>query len=260
MNKFVLKFLFFIFFSTLFASCQTTSFLPQTQNVPLFTRDSQLRVSTAFTYRSIELQGAYSPINHFGIILNTQANSHYFMPEIGVGGYYSLNKKIITEIYGGYGYGKLKFNDTVKSNDVFHNSPSIKYYDVDLKANKYFLQPAFGIKFNDKIDLALSFKICYWDFSKYSYLYRRYEHITENPNSPITLQYTDSVNVSMGNQFSFEPAITFKVGGKYAKFMMQTGIYFLNNSSKGYLNPYNPSPFFIRLGATVNVDFRDLKE
>jgi hypothetical protein len=259
MKSIYLTFFLLSLFLICLESCHTHTFLPQTQNVPLFTKDSQLQVSSALTYRSAELQLAYSPLNHLGVIANGFLGNYSRMGELGVGAYYSYDNKFITEMYGGYGSGynqakikKESFGFNSLTQNGYYN------YDINLKTNWFFIQPDVGIRFNNKISLALSAKVCYWTFPKYYYYAERWESDHSNP-SIVYLGKKDSINITNGKQVTFEPAITFKVGGKYAKFMIQTGVYMLNNVSKGSINPYNNFPVFVRLGMNADVDFSKIK-
>ncbi len=75
-----------------FSGCYTTSFLPQTHNVPLFTEKNQVRINPTHSLRAFDLQLANAPVNHLGIVTNIQATPRYYMTEIGAGGFMQQKK------------------------------------------------------------------------------------------------------------------------------------------------------------------------
>lgn len=245
----------FIFLSAAFTGCHTHSFIPQTQNVPLFTDKHQVSVDAALTYRSIEIQGATSPVDNLGVMVNIMARTEGSSAEAGVGYFYSPDKKFVAEVYGGYGRGVNRFkNEHETQNSIFG---TVGYYnrDINVVANRLFIQPAVGIHFNDKINLAFSFKTCYWQFPQY-YSKTEFWEKGDASGTYYFLKNKDSVNVSYGNQMTYEPAITFRAGGKYGKFMVQAGA-FIYQDFRRDLYPYNGFPLFIRFGACVNIDVKD---
>jgi len=250
MKKRIIHYFILAFSYSFIIGCRTTTFLPQSHNVPLFTDKNQLYVNTSFSSKTLDFQTAYSPIKNMGVMINGQLGQSYIMPEIGLGGYYSFNKTLIAELYGGGGKSKMDF---IKTSHSFYllSYTDRKEYDVNFDATKIFLQANLGAKFNDKINLSFSLKTSYWYFSNYYYHYEWWKFDSGSGNHQ-TLAEKDSINVKNESQITIEPAITLQTGGKYAKYMLQTGV---NFSSYGNLNPYNQNPFFIRLGVSVNIDF-----
>ncbi|CAN5488626.1 hypothetical protein BH10BAC1_BH10BAC1_05150 [soil metagenome] len=250
------KLLFTILYFTahLFSGCYTTSFLPQTHNVPLFTGEKQIRITPTHSIRAAELQLAYAPINHLGIIANIQATPRYYMPEIGVGAFYSTKNILVTEVYLGFGTGKLK--DSLSYYDRLLSS-SDKFLGIDITTYKFFLQPNLGVRFSEKIDLSFSAKCTYWYFPKYHYHYERWEYFgTSSPR----LNYTEHVDEKDGYGITIEPAITFRIGGEHTKFMIQTGFSASHETGDLVLSPYRDNYAFVRLGVSVNFSLFKKKE
>ena len=250
-NKLIF-YLIFCFTSVFFTGCYTTSFLPQTQNVPLFTNKNQVRINPTHSFRTFELQLAYAPINHMGIIANIQASPRYYMTEIGAGAFYSKNNFIVTEVYCGLGTGRLK--DSI----IYHDFPVMpsddRYLGIDITAYKFFIQPNIGVKFSEKIDLSFSAKCTYWYYPNYYYNYERWDRTIRGSGPNSTYKYTEYINVKSGSEITIEPAITFRTGGEYTKFMIQTGISTPIRTGSRNLDPYRYNNAYIRLGVCVNFE------
>lgn len=245
-------YVFLFFVSIALSSCYTTSFLPQTHNVPLFTKENQIRINPSHSFRTFDLQLAYAPINHLGIIANTHLTSRYNMTELGFGGFQSYDDKLILETYAGFGLSRFKAEITTHSRTPLGFNPiDDKEYVIDIYAHKYFLQQNFGLKFNEKNELAFSLKGTFWYFPKYYYDYEEWEY--QNYSGTYrTLKDKDSVNVSKGSAITLEPAITFKTGGEHTKFMVQTGICLPGTTDPIYPAPYRHTYAYIRVGISVN--------
>lgn len=235
-------------------SCAAPSFLPQTHNVPLFTEKNQLRVNSTVSIKTFDFQVAYSPIKHLGIITNLQLCSHYTMAEIGVGAFQSYGERLVTELYLGYGNGYLKTDYQKKSNILAYD---YDYYNIDINANKYFFQPNIGINFNEKINLSLSTKFTYWDYSHYNFYHEQWIY----DSGSYFMKGTDSLYSNRNcSATTLEPALTFRVGGEHTKFMLQTGFCSILNSGGTEFYPYGKTYTFIRLGVCVNFDLFEKKE
>jgi hypothetical protein len=179
------------------------------------------------------------------------------MVELGLGYFHPFSEKIICEIYGGYGYGNLKYEKFNLPDKTIFGTVGYSNSKVDINAHRVFIQPNFGVKFNDRIELAISLKSCLWSFPNY-YSDEEYWKRDDGGGYNHTRTVKDSVNLRNAVQYTYEPAITFKVGGKYAKFMLQTGIYFYQNEYKNAPTPYNDFPVFIRLGACGLIDIKKI--
>ena len=249
-NK-LLSFLIIGFSSFLLTGCYTTSFLPQTHNVPLFTAKNQVRINPTHSLRAFDLQLAYAPANHLGIIANIQATTRYYMTEIGAGAFHSSNNILVTEAYLGFGTGRLK--DSI----IYHDFPILpsddRYLGVDIMAYKFFIQPNIGVKFSEKINLSFSAKCTYWYYPKYYYSYERWERVNgSGPRS--VLVYEETINSKNVAELTIEPALTFRTGGEHTKFMIQTGVSVSARTGTLNLDPYRYNNGFIKLGVCVNFE------
>lgn len=246
-NKIFLYFS-FCFTSIIFTGCYTTSFLPQSHNVPLFTKEKEVRINPTHSLRAFDLQLAYAPINHLGIIANVQATPRYYMAEIGAGAFYSTNSFLVTEVYCGFGTGRLK--DSISYYDrIFSNDD--KFLGIDITGYKLFIQPNIGVKFSDKVDLSFSTKCSYWYYPKYYYHYERWG---QRGTSTSVLIYSEAIDQKNGSAITIEPAITLRAGGKHTKFMIQTGISSCIRTGNLNLDPYRYNNAFLRLGVSVNFE------
>ena len=146
---------FILFLTTiLFAGCRTYSFVPQTQNVPLFTEKHQLQADATLAPCAMDLQVAYSPINHLGVLLNAQKAFNYFKPEIAAGTFYAINNKYVGEIYGGFSTSDLKANYSHQTMDI-DEQYSVTHYITHINENNYFFQPNIGIHISENESFAI---------------------------------------------------------------------------------------------------------
>ncbi len=230
--------------------CYTTSFLPQTHNVPLFTKKNQVRINPIHSLRVFDLQLAYAPINNLGIIANIQGTTRYYMTEMGAGAFYSPTNFLVTELYGGLGTGRLK--DSI----IYHDFPVLpsddRYLGIDVTAYKFFIQPNIGVAFSEKIDLSFSAKCTYWYYTNYYYNYERWERVRNSSGPKSTLAYAELINVKNGSEITIEPALTFRIGREHTKFMIQTGISTSLRTGAYNLDPYRYNNAYMRLGVSVN--------
>lgn len=121
------------------------------------------------------------------------------MIEAAIGYYYPLpaNNNWVLEFYGGYGHA---------SGNEFSN-----YGSMDYKVYKLFVQPDFGYTFK-LADIALSLRDTYC----------RYYNVNRSldPNFDPSELYPLAVRP---NHFMIEPAVTFRLGYKFIKFLGQPG-------------------------------------
>lgn len=253
-----LFFLLLSFACFLFTGCYTTSFLPQTHNVPLFTEKNQVRINPTHSFRTFDLQLAYAPLNHLGVIANIQANPRYYMTEIGVGAFHSTNNFLVAEVYCGFGTGRLK--DSI----IYHDFPILptddRYLGIDIIAYKFFIQPNIGVKFSEKMDLSFSTKCSYWSYPKYYYNYERWDRTIRGSGPPSILVYEQIINAKNVSEITIEPAITFRTGGEHTKFMIQAGASASVRTGSLNLDPYRNNNAFIRIGVSVNFELFKKKE
>ncbi len=259
--KVLLK-LFFVFNTFIFlSSCVSSSLLPQTQNVPLFTKEKELQISTQITGRSAELQLAYSAKPHLAFMANGLAGNLQ-MVELGAGYYTKLSEKFIFESYAGIGEGSVNVKNTFYHiKPLFFSTTKEERCNINIFGTKFFIQPNIGYKYEENLQLSLSLKGSFWYFPKYYY----YNELWR-PDIHGEMEYikTDSVNLKNTQCYTLEPAITFKTGGERLKFMTQLGFLAAINSENRTIRPLQNinnltftgkngySYFFIRLGMTFN--------
>ncbi|MBL7889221.1 MAG: hypothetical protein JNL24_06690 [Bacteroidia bacterium] len=247
------KIIFLLFFITLLFGCFPNSFIPQTQNTPLFTDKEQLELNFVHTHRSFEHQIAYSPVKNFAAMSNFSLATTSTVSEFGIGGYKQIGKALVVEMFGGYAYCENHFSDTMRiENSFFEYYPHA--YSSQIYANRYFLQPVIGFRFTDRINLSLSAKFCYWDYERYEY----YGETVNFGQTPL-VTYNDSIVKPHTTNSTIEPTITLKVGGKYGKFMFQSGMYYVINENPRFQTPYRHFPYFIRIGYNMTIDFNSFK-
>lgn len=109
--------------AVLFSSCYTVLYTANQPNAPLFDDNNKHQIKAEAGYGSggIELKAAYSPVNHFGIIVNgsfltSKARKQYFR-EAGIGYYGKFNKSVVYEVYAGYGSGTSSDSTTFLVNN-----------------------------------------------------------------------------------------------------------------------------------------------
>ncbi|MCK6648419.1 MAG: hypothetical protein L6Q66_02080 [Bacteroidia bacterium] len=257
------KIISFVCVAILFVSCHTHSFVPQSQNVPLFTDKHEFRVSTGLGLRAGNIQLAYSPIKYLGIQTNIMASTTqlYLIPEVAIGAYYPIQKKFIFELYGGYAYCDYRYinNKELYRDLLFGGYAGYYKFNIAMQANRYFIQPNIGIKINKYINLALSFKASYWDFNNYSYN-SEFWIFKDRDALHSSLRKKESLNFNAASQYTFEPAITFCAGGKDHKVLLQTGFYSYYYEGNTVAKPYRTLPIFIRLGYSGSFDFNSFKQ
>jgi hypothetical protein len=196
--SFPLAFLSLIIFVLLFSSCQTVLYTANQPNVPLFDDNNKQQIKAEGSFGTAGLEGklAYSPVNHMGIIVNgsflTKNERKQYFREIGIGGYGKMNKSVIYEVYGGYGYGTS--SDTAGITG-FPSDFSRSSYGA---FNRWFLQTDIGY-ISENLEGALVIRISNVKFTE--------------------LRDSYFPNVKSECTF-FEPTLVGKVGGPNVKFVM----------------------------------------
>lgn len=208
------------------SSCTRYYYRPNAVNAPLFTDGGQVRLNTAGSLGNIggdydnddfryvfDLQGAWSPIPHLGIIANY--SSYGFIPEhpdvntgnvdgkahlleLGVGGYYAKGRKfkMVVEGYAGYGAGRI-------------NS------DVDMHIHRLFLQPGIGVA-SPFFDAAFNVRITNPRYSHFDAKGRTDDYLIEQE-----LINSSGRRIDESNYIFAEPAFTVRTGYKFLKAQMQ---------------------------------------
>ena len=217
-------------------SCNRYYYKPNAVNAPLFTDKGQLHCnfagstgdgSGAGNTNFFDLQGAYSPIKHLGIIANYSTYSYTpgapdmvsgnvaakaYLAEAGIGGYYPVGEKkfkLVLDIYGGGGLGKLES-------------------DVDMKVTRLFMQPGIGVT-SDFFDAGFNMRLTNLRFSDFDANGRDNMYLASH-----NLIDPNGNRIDNGSFTFLEPAITIRAGYKFAKVQFQS--VFANPISNVYWN------------------------
>lgn len=226
------------------ASRQTENvyYAPAALNVPLLSNKNEgsatLAGSFSGLHSALDIQGAFSPSNHFGVMANYTKgtpggnDSRYNRFELGAGYYRSLRSNGHVELYGGLGSGNIR-------NQHYTGTSHIKQMF-------YFLQTAIGLS-NEK----QTFKVAL--VSKISNV---------NFNVKDTLFDTDRENLSaaqikglyeLPNHLYWEPGIVTKFGW--------TGFMFTLSYS-GAIDLTNPETLHVKDNFSIgmNIPFNTTKK
>jgi hypothetical protein len=187
-----------LIFTMVFTSCETVLYTANQPNVPLFTDNNkqQIKAEGSFGNAGIETKLAYSPVNHIGIIVNgsflTSNERKQYFREVGVGGYGKMNKNVVYEVYGGYGFGTS--SDTAGLSGFLSGFSRSSYGEY----GRWFLQGNVGyVSEYFEGGFAMRFSNVKFNVLRDSYL------------SSTTSECT-----------FFEPTLVGKVGGENVKFVM----------------------------------------
>lgn len=127
------------------SSC-ASAYFPSVVNVPIFEDKKELILSGHWGNSGVDLQSAYSPTNHLGLLLNLNFNNpefadlynnnnRHFLMESGLGYHSKLGDLLHFSCYGG---GAFSFYNRYE-NDI-DNSQHIKGNYL-----KFFFQPSLGL-------------------------------------------------------------------------------------------------------------------
>jgi len=241
-------------------SCKNHAFLPQTQNTPVLTEEKEFEINTTLSHRTFDAQVAFSPIKNIGLMTNFAWSADGMRCyEAGFGAYNKFESKVYLAMYAGYAYceanntAQKEFHTILNWDNWYYNN------DIHLQAHRPFIQPQIGMLFNNKISLTFSVKASNWIFSRYDYKVDTYHHVNGpiDPNDPTSTwekTRTDTIYIKNGNNFTIEPALTFKAGGSYAKFFLQTGFYTQMYYGDAAAMPYRKIfPLFYRIGVNLTI-------
>ena len=234
-----------LFFIIMLESCSMSYYTPNAQNVPL--NDEKLEGGANLSFqkglysRGLNLQTAFSPVNHFGILLNyhyfsatySYTSSNFFtgvsntdegevkrnFVEMGMGYYIKFQEKFVFEVYGGMGWGNSNFEN---HGDTYYN---INHIRGKLTDNRYFLQPAIGWILSEHFELAFSNRFCLLN----------YKDLILRGGSEINVY--ELLRVDDNPLFLIEPAVTLRVGGKNIKFQYQFCFSNYIGNFNGYYDP-----------------------
>ncbi len=214
-------------------------YVQKSTNTPAFEGENEFKVSTTSTFR--ELNMAYTPVNHLGIIANGiyrssdgdevtfsdkayPLNQKYYLGELGLGYYTNWNdNKFFFETYGGVGFGKTQYQ---KAN--YYVFPIGKISDIEnyeSRITQFFVTPAVGyrIPFADKCKaiFILSTNLNGVQFSDYSPVFKALQ--------------------ANSTYYFLSPALTSRLQFSYFELQMQLVSY--NQLNKDVVPTYNPLLF-----------------
>jgi hypothetical protein len=185
----------------LLSGCSPNVYQPQTMNAPLLSKKGELQAGLSTGTQGIELDAAYAPERHFGLMLalanGAGVNGNSVTGENDViekdkltgvygslsGGYFkTIDDRIIFEAYAGFGGGHKTGNYLVDY-DLGGFFGSGQYgYNFDVWYSHFFLQTDAGIKGKH---FAFSFG------ARYSYLnFNRYYFADPDADNPLVLSHS----------------------------------------------------------------------
>lgn len=235
-------------------SCNPPLYIPNTTNTPslLEKGDSELNFSTGTNGYDGQFSTAIN--DNIGIMLNTSYasnirdsssnnNKHLFF-ETGIGYLSLINSDEISEdkmnyfysIFGGYGFGKsegMSLYTYWNANDNGH------IYSIRGNYSRIFFQPTMGMQ-NNIIELMFALRFSYVNFNSIERYYNN------------KWQLAEANSTKMSNIF-YEPTVTFKVGSRYFKTFVQSGISIPSfNESETY---FRNRPFIAIVGIQGNFNW-----
>ncbi len=194
------------YFYLLVASSCTPIYFPNSHNVPTFSKggefqgNMQAQLATPFS-SSVQTQAAYSLSNHIAVLGNygyfqARAGGRSNLGEVGIGYFTNPSSKQHTSIFAGYGVSEsdLQINDGFYGT-LYPDTVLTKYSarQVLSRYSKFFVQPAYGLVFSNRVHLIVSLKASRIDFDN---IYSR---------------DTDRLRMPYGPTYHFEPAATLKL-------------------------------------------------
>ncbi len=214
-----------------FASCNPKYYSPNTQNVPLISKKSEINLTVAGNGNQFEVQGAYGLTENIAI----KANAGYFKPqdldngnggsgkvfEIGAGYFKALDNNLIFETYAIVGLGSVEN----------HLPPTVAVVPqttgkISANITRFGIQPNFGYKMKN-FSAAISSRFINLNYTKIEG-----DLIFEGVNQATYLKDNSS-------NFLIEPALTLKGGFEKVKLQLQYGYSFnVSNSDFRQDNSY----------------------
>ena len=210
-------------FVLLYVGCSPVYYVPDTQNVPLLTKESDTFVSLHLVGNSDKktgLQGAYAVTDNIGLQLNgslfSVANDkngnggNGGLINVGAGYFFCLANHLVFDCYALVGYGEME-NHFAAGIDEFSGDPLSNVGSISSRFATYCVQPSFGFT-SRWFDIAASVK-----FSGVSYFNITGNLVYNNINQVHYLR-------SHGNQLFVEPALTVRAGYAPIKVQFQIGM------------------------------------
>ena len=228
------------------SSCSRYYYKPNAVNAPLLTAPGQVHVAGSIDNSSdgpsVDMQGAWSPVNHLGIIANFsnfqhsqnnpdaqlgQVDAVARFAEAGAGYYYAYGSKkisLVLDAYGGPGIGYLKS-------------------DINSDFARLFIQPGVGVR------TYFAELVFNWRLSGIHYF-----DLNTNGHDDAYLQQQDLLTASgrridNGSYVFSEPSVTFRAGYKMLKFQVQ---YVWANSLSNV--PWNYNTSLLSIGLSFKLE------
>lgn len=198
-------------------------YIPTSVNAPMLVEKNSLSSSIQGSFGShpaaLELQAAYVPISHLGLVTSFSSGGkiagdlEYHRIAAGAGYIGSFNKYWHAEIYGGYTAGKINNRHSTGSSSIRNNG--------------FFLQPTF-FYYNEKKNIQLGLA----------------GRLTGNHFNIVSASFLSDLEPYTKNQFDlmankpfqlfFEPAIIFRFG--WNNFLFHTSFSYASNLTTPDLN------------------------
>jgi len=220
--------------------CTISQYIPNTQNVPIFSEKGTFQTQLSFT----NFQASYSLTKHIGVacsfllkkregtdgLIHIGPGINGYEPEderqikldegeINIG-YYNRYDNHTVELYIGVGYGKTSYNHHNYAD--LYGSPTNFYFHFNANPIKIYIQPDFGFLLDPSTEIAVSSKILFYRFTDVSY------NISGNINQKEAGKPYDFIPNTNSNDYNFlffQPAITLREKINYfLKFQIQIGI------------------------------------
>ncbi len=196
------------------SSCNTVLYTANQPNTPLFDDNNkhQIKAEAGYGTAGIEFKAAYSPVNHFGIIVNgsflTSKTRKQYFREAGIGYYGKFNKSFVYEVYGGFGFGTS--SDSTSFNANILNLGMTSYGEF----SRWFLQGNAGY-ISENFEGGLAFR-----FS----------------NVVFDVIYNNNITGTNSRAWFFEPTFFGKIGSKNVKLVMSMTfpVYMSGTSAFGF--------------------------
>lgn len=209
-----------------FQSCKIM-YVPNNQNVPMFQEKGEVRA----TVGTRNFQAAYAVSDHVGLVANGQIGSSNWsiedanttsqrsLVELGAGYFTKQGEQTSVEVYGGAGFGRVRFDQTSTISPDFD-----RLYRANMA--KMYLQPSVSST-SENFDAGFSCRFVGLKFSG-----------IDTTNYSYDLLEDEQINDLQRNFHMFmEPAITLRAGYKWIKVHGQVG--YSLKLTEAQLN-YNP--------------------
>lgn len=197
------------------SSCNRYYYQANAVNAPMLSKQHDVNVTASMDRWSespaFNLQAAYSPINHVGLIggwsnfryhsstpqpEEGNVDAHASLLEIGVGGYYPVfnnvrGLELTADTYVGYGGGSLSS-------------------DVNMNFSRVYIQPGFNLS-TPYFDAGIH--------TRFSGI--KYRNFDSNGHDEEYIRQQHLEGITNNRHYFFEPALTFRGGYKFIKLQAQ---------------------------------------